>query len=659
MEASKTTQNKIFALVVIFYSIQFLTGTTAFSAEPSKNAWTTRNANFTQPLYFDSLGGADMPPPVLSYSLEEKGSRLKLGPVTIDEKTFTFGLRRLKEVDSSWAVSDQTYFFIKWPRLLFTEAVVELLNRDGSVIWKRELSNDQIQIWKRKVRKELKNKKSTISEITWASEVEDVNLPLQGLSDGFRFCISPLKPNSQARLCSQNYVVRRSGSQTLLGRLKSVVTPRVLVNAEFAPEQNEVPTEAELPIRFFAELSTGETLEFTSKPLSVAWSDFTKLEGREILTVVGFETPPAGAYRIINPDRFPKWVEAIGFQPTIKDPRKFWAIQAKTAEPWLFFPGEAGGIFKHPLPIQKVASSKLRLHLAKRTPKGTYRDGVKLTGRKQASTTLTSNEYRINSTQNAEEFTWNFKAPKNAEINRSSILLTDNGSTYTSYFELYKGYSNELSTRLSMILSTSGLILMGEAAYNLWFEDVLGWDQYYLSKQRWGVSTKYFQSFTKYKVTGYGNAELKVVNADLKYRFTPGLWTRDESHGAMVSYQDFEASLEVTKFKAPMLGVGWFWARSMPQVVDEIFSLIPYMDYPKWVDMEFIYYAASMDSTKKLNFNFALNFHGQVLWKNNFFGEAGFGIKRYDFIDATNSLQSNLGYQLNVLYGTVGMGVKF
>lgn len=200
---------------------------------------------------------------------------------------------------------------------------------------------------------------------------------------------------------------------------------------------------------------------------------------------------------------------------------------------------------------------------------------------------------------------------------------------------------------------------MGEAAYNLWFEDVLGWDQYYLSKQRWGVSTKYFQSFTKYKVTGYGNAELKVVNADLKYRFTPGLWTRDESHGAMVSYQDFEASLEVTKFKAPMLGVGWFWARSMPQVVDEIFSLIPYMDYPKWVDMEFIYYAASMDSTKKLNFNFALNFHGQVLWKNNFFGEAGFGIKRYDFIDATNSLQSNLGYQLNVLYGTVGMGVKF
>jgi len=83
------------------------------------------------------------------------------------------------------------------------------------------------------------------------------------------------------------------------------------------------------------------------------------------------------------------------------------------------------------------------------------------------------------------------------------------------------------------------------------------------------------------------------------------------------------------------------------------------MRYPKWVDMEFIYYGASLDSSKQLNFNFALNFHGQVLWKKNFFGEAGFGLKRYAFVDKINPYQADLGYQLNVLYGTVGLGIKF
>lgn len=663
MEASKTTQNKNFALVVILSALQILMSSLAFAAPVAASvaapSGTTKNKEYTKPLYFDVLGGADMPAPFIDYSSEEQGSRLKIGPVTIDEKTFTFGLRRLNEVDPAWGEVGETYFFAKWPQLLFNEAVIELLTRDGNVIWKREVTKLDLLRWKKTVIKQLKNPKSPILQYNWAINFSGASIPLQGLSDGFRFCVVPVLPTAQERLCSQSYVVRQSGAQTLLGRLKSTVTPRILVNAELAPEKGEVKSEAGMPVRFFAELSTGETLEFSSKPINVSWADVTQLEGRNVYTVVGYDNPPAGNFKIINPDRYPKWVQALGFQPTIFDPRKFWVIQTKVTEPWLFFQGETGGLFKHPLATSNIPSSKIRIHLSKNTPTGTYQDGVKLKGRRQLTTTLSSTEYGVKVPANSEEFTWSFKAKNNAKINRSMLLLSDNGHVYKSYFELYKGFSNELSSRLSMILSTSGLILMGEAAYNHWFEDVLGWDNYYLSKQRWGISTKYFQSITKYKVTAYGNAELKVVNADLKYRLSPGIWTRDETHGLMASYQSFDANLSITKFQVPMLGVGWFWARSMPKIVDEVFSLIPFMDYPKWVDMEFIYYTMSADSSKKLNFNFALNFHGQVLWKDNFFGEAGFGIKRYDLVDTTNSFQRNLGYQLNTLYGTVGLGLKF
>lgn len=663
MEASKTTQKKLLALIVIF-SVGF-SGTMVPSHAQAQaqnikanSAKTTRNADYSRPVYFDILGSKEMPVPFFEYKLIEKGTQLQLGPVTIDEKTFSFGLRRLNEVDTNWRATGESFFFVKWPASLFTEARIELLTRDGNTIWKQELRKQDILAWKNKVRKELKNPKSSIHQINWAIELNSANLPLKGLADGFRFCVSRLQENSQERLCSQNYVVRQVGTQTLLGRLKEMTAPRILVDGEAAAEAGELKLEAGMPIRFFAQLATGETLEFSSKPLTVAWSDFTRLEGTDLYTVVGYETPPIGRYRIINPDRYPQWVKAVGFEPTISDTRKFWAIQVKGSEGWLHFPGETGGLFRHPLPISKAPPSKIRLHLSKRTPAGTYRDGVKLKGRKQASTSLSSQEYQITDF-NSNEFTWSFKAKENARINRASLLLNDGGQSYHAYYELYKGYSNELSTRLSMILSSSGLILMGEAAYNLWFEDVLGWDNYYFSKQRWGLGAKFFQSITKFNVKGYGDATLNVLNVDLKYRLTPGLWTRDESHGFMASYQNFDANLEITKFKVPMVGVGWFWARSMPKAIDEIFSLIPFMNYPKWVDMELIYYAASTDSSKKLNLNMALNFHGQVLWKDNFFGEAGFGFKRYDFVDMTNAYQRNLGYTLNTLYGTVGMGLKF
>lgn len=141
------------------------------------------------------------------------------------------------------------------------------------------------------------------------------------------------------------------------------------------------------------------------------------------------------------------------------------------------------------------------------------------------------------------------------------------------------------------------------------------------------------------------------MTLDLKYRFTPGVWTRDESSGLMFSYQD----ITFGTFKAPMMGGGWFWARSMPRVFDNIMNWIPFFRYPKWVDMEVIYYFSSLNSKITLNSPLSVNFHGQILWSKSFFGEAGFGLKRYAFVDK----ELNQKAELNTFYGTVGLGLKF
>ena len=630
----------------------------------AQNSKTVRNKNYTKPIYFDVLGPQKQVPTVhLEYDMESRqGQALKIGPVTIDQVTFSFGHRTLREIDPRFqnSIADEVYFLANWPEHLYPEALLEILSRDGKVIWSRALRKPDLDNWNKVVQSALKfNKKTPLASVEWGIESSRSNLPFENLADGFRFCLSHYRVESQERLCSQEYVLRRINNQTLLGRLKSAHTPRVLVDGEPAPFKMTKEVQSGFPTRFFAQLATGETFDFSSKPLNVKWSDFVKVQESGVLRVVGHDIPPVGRYQILNPDRYAQWVENFGFEPTIGDTRKFWLVGVKESEPVIYFPGQDGGVFKHVLPAEGAPNLRNRLYLHKDTPIGTYRDGVTLRGRKQPELKVNSKEYEVSKGDSEQEFEWSFKASNDANINKSYLQIQDGDKTYNAYYELYKGYSNELSGRPSIILSSQGFILLGEVAYNHWFEDVLGWTNPLLSKQRWGLSGKYFQSLTTFKTEDFDKGSLTVMNLDLKYRLTPGLWTRDESHGIMVSYQNVDVDVQLTKFRAPMLGAGWFWARSMPRVFDELFNYFPFMNYPKWVDMEFIFYPMSMDSNVTMSTNFALNFHGQVLWKENFFGEAGFGIKGYGFTDKTNPYQANLGYKLYTLYGTLGIGIKF
>ena len=62
-----------------------------------------------------------------------------------------------------------------------------------------------------------------------------------------------------------------------------------------------------------------------------------------------------------------------------------------------------------------------------------------------------------------------------------------------------------------------------------------------------------------------------------------------------------------------------------------------------------------MDASYELGDDYALNFHGKVLWTPRFYGEAGFGIKKYYFLQK----QTQQGASLNTFYGTLGIGLNF
>ncbi|WP_246845626.1 hypothetical protein [Bdellovibrio sp. ZAP7] len=629
---------------------------------------------FNKPLFFDQLdNGVLLPPLELEYDLTgQNGKVLKIGPVVLSEQTFNFSLMplgkahpQISRVLTPTEKNDEA-LIINWPIELMGSGSLEMISRTGAVLWQYDISELEQKKWAAQLqswRGALLAQKVSPAELTTTGlfgssfaipNFKNAGSPFGKLNEIFRFCLTQQVGRGYSRLCSQWYGNQKIENKVVLGKARvDATTPRVLLNNEETLPRQSAPTASEGPTSFFAELATGESYEFMVEPNKLQLMDIADTARPGLLRIVGYDTRPLGRSVVLNPDQYLKITTIIGFESTIGDSRKFWAASLKKDDAKIYLPGQGGGIFKQRFELSVIPRRQARLYVHERTPTGTYNDNIRLFGRKLKEVTVSTDQNSVNVEKDEpNEFEWRFKATERGEINRSYLDLDYQGQKYRSYFEIYKGYPRELSARLSVAKSSSDFVFMGELAYNQWFEDLFTWSNYWVSRQRWGISAKYFKSFNEIKVSTSGRtAPLDVLTVDLKYRFIPGLWNRDETLGMMASYQNVNFGV----LTAPMVGGGLFWARSMPKLIDDVFNILPLFRYPKWVDVEFIYYAQSLDSNVTLNSSMSLNFHGKVLWTNNLFGEAGFGIKRYAFVDSVLNQKADL----NTFYGTVGMGLSF
>ncbi|MBC7370680.1 MAG: hypothetical protein H7326_03890 [Bdellovibrionaceae bacterium] len=653
----------------------------AESAEPEKLApeppkkpiykyKTVRDEDHTKPVYFESMENL-MPTMELEYDMtQKKGNALKIGDVTIDDQSFFFALVPVAKFHPKLGAivgnkeASKTALVFRWPEPLLQSGQLEMISRTGSVLWKLDISdsdrvswNEKLATWKMELEKKgVKTEKLSRSSVFYTQfGILDVfSRGLKPANESFRFCLTQLQGRSQSRLCSSRYVLRGSKNSQVMSKIRSTGKPRVLLQSAAAPLKQIVPVPKDGPTSFFAELGGGESYEFIAVPNPLNLMDLSDTRDPKKLRIVAWGTRPTIDSNILNPDDYSAVTKAIGFEPTIGDLRKFWEAFILADDPKIYLPGQGGGVFAQRFDLAQVPQAAARPYLETLTPSGTYNDGVKLYGVRREDVKLTSLENLIEVDEtDPQHFTWYFKAQDRGQMNRSFLSMEYEGKEYRAFYELFKGYPRELSGRLSGMIGDGGTnIFMGEIAYNQWFEDIFGWTSYWLARQRWGVSAKAFKSFTQLKIDSKGTtAGISVVNIDAKYRFAPGLWNRDETLGAMLDYQE----IGFGGINAPMIGAGGFWARSMPKVFDDFLNLASVLKYPKWVDMEFIYYPLSLSKDVALQTNFAMNFHGKVIWTKHWFGEAGFGIKRYAITD--NKIQQRA--LLTTFYGTVGVGLSF
>lgn len=607
-------------------------------------------------LRFDpQSNGIKIPSPVLEYEVNEDA--ILVGSIKVSEETVKIFLGNPSAVASSLKPFGHLFtersLYISLPLAVFSHGAIDIIGESGQVIWHHiytpeELSNSET------IRNASKKKKPINYLITELPEEVLPQLYTEGKKRLFRFCLRLEEEDYFSQMCTPPH--RISAQTKKIKSIGEVTSTKIYLNNKDAKAQDIVSVPFDRPTHFFGNSSNQYTFEFKSVPRKLFVTDIFKDKDSDTYIFTGHTHFPDNPNTIsINPDNQDSFLYKIDWLDTIGDLKKYWRTRIETKRPVIYLSSSAGGQYSYIFQIDKAPASDKRVYVDERTLDGTYASTTRIYGTAPVGLKISSKQKNAKLTNESKgRFYWDYATDSMGTTHFKNLIIKDDDNNWNATYPVYKGFNNEFSLRYAGILTQKlQANTLGEVAFNHWFESLLGLENKFISKQRWGISVKSMVPLQSHRISkrDLEPVSLKVSSFDIKYRFTPGLWERDESWGLIGGYED----VYLNSVQAPLLGVGFFWARSMPKLFDDLFNYFVLFQYPKWVDLDFTYYSRPLKQEIESQATFALNFHGKILWTKYFFGEAGFGIKSYDFKDYKQRRIS----RLQVFYGTFGLGLNF
>jgi hypothetical protein len=513
-----------------------------------------------------------------------------------------------------------------WPPTFLPDGELQVVTNSGQTAWRTYVSQDSAEL------KKIKIKDEEVAVSTFLSDAIG-NYDLDVLIDAkfFKFCFFKEGSDFRVSYCSGPLALRNKNGKQVMVRLNPKAPPVFTINGNAANPNGVVNFNSyDTKLNFTATFTDGGKYEIASAPTQIQILDAVRT-GKNLVRIQGLGGPPTGEnVRMLDEDLWEAILE--GDKPILN----------------VFGTGEVP--FQTPIVILgEIPSDKDRPQLVKRSKSSTYDRQIPLQGLAGGGYDITTdNKATVKSVKKTGRFLWTVDELEKGVDNRRSLLLKSDQLDLHTYYEVFRGYRYELSTRLTGVLADTGLLFFGELAGTAWFERLGSSNNYWLSDRRWGVSAKYFTNVSSTD----SDHHFQIINLDAKYRLTPGVWSRDATFGAILGVESFRTAGDDA---VNMVGVGAMWARSMPVFFDQVFNIIPWFRYPKWVDAEFIYYPVATSSEVNLGANFKLAFHGKMNFTPRFYLEAGFGLYNIEYTNPTaNRLES-----IAMSYGTGGFGVNF
>ena len=613
---------------------------------------------FKRPLLFaPEDNGLKLEYPQIKWELDQ-GTRINLGGLRIQQNQIGLFIDQSNRREtrgafrrSSGGADLVNNISFAWPELMTPTGVLTLESSDKKIRWRQEVTAEKREDWSRILRKREGNELSLHAKSQWGLlDFGGGLFKVLKAGGDFRMCLTKKSSKKEImRVCSGYVHVTASGDKLKATPVLAKADANVFVSNKPLGQRGLLNFPPGKPVRMRVTFENGSKVEMASLPVKLSLLDVVESsDGREII-LTGRNAQPLGKKKIISKPETHFW-SATGIQQDV-----IWQIAIPKEAPTVRVLGAFNLPFTFVFNYDKIPKESDRVYIREKASTGAYSDTPLLYGYSPNNDQISSKQRRaINTGPN--RFEWTFSSPKKGYRNRARLLVkgrSDDARTWVAHHILFRGFSYEASSRLTGVLSATGQnVLLGEIAGNAWFES-LGFTQNdIISRQRWGLAARYFRALTSIETSKTKKiTDFTVANVDAKYNLVRGVWNRDELFGLIGSLQN--ASINNTG--GLMSGFGGYWARTMPKIFADIFNLIPYLDYAKYVDVELIFYPVSLTQGLSTGTTSALNFHGKVFWTRRIYGEMGFGIRRYDFRD-TNK---NTAVAIATAYGNVGLGVVF
>jgi hypothetical protein len=209
--------------------------------------------------------------------------------------------------------------------------------------------------------------------------------------------------------------------------------------------------------------------------------------------------------------------------------------------------------------------------------------------------------------------------------------------------QVFRSSGTEVGFRLSGLLSpSSSFIFVGDGMFIHFFENLPGaqWGDW--GTHRFGLKLRSFGTVAQVDGSSFSTpTALSSTSAEARMNFKDSLWNLDEVFGGLVGMTQFSWQ----GASASYIAAGFYWGRSMPKGLDQIFNQVPWFRGQKYVDLDF---ALLNPITSGADFGYTGNFHGKLFITRDFYIEAGLGFF---------SLSSGIGKSLSTQLGTFGLGL--
>jgi hypothetical protein len=620
--------------------------------------------DFTVPLLFPpEENGIKLTDPQIKWELTD-GLKINIGGLKIDGSKI--GARWTQVSRDSIPTGLQAkgrggqpvqIFSFSWPQVMTKGGRLTIENEKEEVKWLNKIGDNVSTKWRDFVRRNSSKEWAQHANSTWgAFDANPNSYRFLKMGDTFRMCMSQTNSDSeQLKICSGQFKVSMSGTDIKF--VPVAVTDAATVSIEGKPIGARgivnFPSANDIDIK--VSFANGAFVRIVSHPIALKMLDVVWSKDQHDILVTGRGRVPLGSPKLIRNPKTNFWSD-VGLLAK-RDP--VWQIALPREAPTVRVLGAFNLPFTLLLKFPKLPKESERVYIREGASGGTYSSRPTYSGYSPSGVEVSSEEESATS-ETANHFTWLFSAPNLGGENKSRIRLVDTqdeNRAWIARHTVFRAYPYEFSARLTGFGTTTFQpVFAGELAGQVWFESLGVTQNDLISRQRWGISYRYFRVLLPFNEgPGVNVTTLSVGNIDLRYSLKRGIWNRDEVYGFIGSGETVTINTTSSSGSSLLGGVGMFWARPMPDVFSSVFNLIPYFRYSKYVDTDFIYYPISLQSGVSLGPTFTLNFHGKVFWFPRVYGEAGFGFKQFKFQNSGQNQQASFTGG----YATVGLGMIF